>query len=68
LIDYEPYLLKAGCSVVDNQEYPWMPLKDRLFKGKSIWVYAAANMEPSHHVVQFAEIWRPLVVFALMLW
>ncbi|KAI6182753.1 hypothetical protein M3Y97_00414900 [Aphelenchoides bicaudatus] len=61
LVDYEEYLLKAGCSVVDNQEYPWAPLKGNLFKDKTIFVYAANVDQPASNSVQFAEIWKPLL-------
>lgn len=53
-------MLKAGASVIDNEEYPWQPLKGQLFKDKTIFVYSA-SIEPGQNVVQFAEIWRPLL-------
>jgi hypothetical protein len=60
LIDYEPFLLKAGCSVVDDKEYDWKPLKGQLFNNKTIFVYSAVS-DVSANVVQFDQIWRPLL-------
>jgi hypothetical protein len=60
LVDYEPFLLKAGRSVVNDEEYEWKPLKDELFKDKIIFVHSGHH-SPSPNTVQFVQVWTPLL-------
>jgi len=60
-IDYKDFLLPAGVSALDDEEYAWKPLKGELLKDKTIFVHSVSVDEDNAAVVPFAEIWRPLL-------
>ncbi|CAD5212308.1 unnamed protein product [Bursaphelenchus xylophilus] len=59
ILPYQNFLLPAGISALDDEQYPCKPLKGRLLKGKRMLVYS--SQPAAENAVQFTDIWRPLL-------
>ncbi|CAD5207785.1 unnamed protein product [Bursaphelenchus okinawaensis] len=60
ILAYKDFLLPAGISSLDDEEHPCQPLKGKLLKDQNVLVYSA--QEAAENLIQFAEIWRPMLL------
>ncbi|VDD93028.1 unnamed protein product [Enterobius vermicularis] len=60
LLDYKPYMLQAGVSLLTNKLTPWHQSNNTLLSGKRIYIYTR-NVIPDASVPNFVQIWSPLV-------
>lgn len=60
LVDYKPFLLPSGVSILDEQEYPLPTERGLLLRNKRVMVHSNVT-PPSKKSMSFEQIWVPMV-------
>ncbi|KAK6026510.1 BRCA1 protein [Ostertagia ostertagi] len=60
LVDYKPFLLPSGVSILDEQEYPLPTKRGLLLRNKRVMVHSNVT-PPSKKSMSFEQIWVPMV-------
>ncbi|PIO71337.1 BRCA1 protein [Teladorsagia circumcincta] len=60
LVDYKPFLLPSGVSILDDQEYPLPTKRGLLLRNKRVMVHSNVT-PPSKKSMSFEQIWVPMV-------
>ncbi|KJH49574.1 BRCA1 protein [Dictyocaulus viviparus] len=60
LVDYKPFLLPSGVSILDEKEYPLPTERGVLLRNKKVMVHSNV-MPPSKKSMSFEQIWVPMV-------
>lgn len=59
LLDFHPYVLKGGVSILDDRVYDLPDVRDTLLKGLRVCVYS--TNDPGKKTLSFCQIWDPIV-------
>ncbi|KAK5983149.1 hypothetical protein GCK32_001354 [Trichostrongylus colubriformis] len=60
LVDYKPFLLPSGVSILDEREYPLPTQRGLLLRNKRVMVHSNVT-PPSKKSMSFEQIWVPMV-------
>ncbi|KAK6727296.1 hypothetical protein RB195_005163 [Necator americanus] len=60
LVDYKPFLLPSGVSILDEREYPLPKERGVLLRNKRVMVHSNVT-PPSKKSMSFEQIWVPMV-------
>ncbi|KAJ1350606.1 hypothetical protein KIN20_006434 [Parelaphostrongylus tenuis] len=60
LVDYKPFLLPSGVSILDEKEYPLPTERGVLLRNKKVMVHSNVT-PPSKKSMSFEQIWVPMV-------
>ncbi|KAK6057011.1 BRCA1 protein, partial [Cooperia oncophora] len=60
LVDYKPFLLPSGVSILDEREYPLPTKRGLLLRNKRVMVHSNVT-PPSKKSMSFEQIWVPMV-------